>query len=167
PYLTALNKFRQQGKRDEPSYFITRNFYDQTCPVGCLTKGVLVNWMTPPDCYEAIFTHMDELFTSITGPALPDARTFLERVFEVQYWYIHIMPCERGSLAVMNMFRYAMLAYYNRRQHDETRWLPLAPNRTNVYPDLEALLLRDTLANFIEASMRELYCVDYNKYCDD
>lgn len=165
PYLTSLNKFYDQGGTN--SHFISRDLNDLVCPFGFLTKGVLVNWLTPPNCYEAIFAHMNELFASITGPELPDARRFLEHVFEIQYWYIHVMPCERGSLAVMNMFRYTMLAYYNRRQPDEAKWLPMAPNRTDIYPDLEALFLRTTMDEFIHASFQELYCVDYGAYCED
>lgn len=164
PYLPSLHKFYKNGGQDHDPYAITRNFDDNLIPFGCLTEGVLTNWLVSQEDYKSLFLHMNYLFKSITAPERPARQTFLRAVFEIQYWYIHIMPCERGSLAVMNMFRYAMLAYYNRRQPNKYKWLPIAPNRSDIYPDLEALILRINMDDFINASIRELYCVDYSVY---
>ncbi len=164
PYLTSLQKFYETGGQDQDSYAITRDFYNKIIPFGCLTKGVLTNWLVSQEDYETLFHHMNDLFLSITRPKLPRREEFLRAMFEIQYWYIHIMPCERGSLAVMNMFRYAMLAYYNRRKINRAKWFPMAPNRVDVYPDLEALILRKNMDDFIGASIHDLYCVDYGAY---
>lgn len=164
PYLTSLQKFYANGGEDQDSYAITCDFNNKIIPFGCLTKGVLINWLVSREDYETLFFHMNDLFLSITGQTLPGRKEFLRAMFEIQYWYIHIMPLERGSLAVMNMFRYAMLAYYNRRKFSRAKWFPMAPNRVDVYPDLEALILRKNMDDFIEGSIRDLYCVDYGAY---
>lgn len=164
PYQPSLEKFYKKGGQDQGGYAITRDFNNKIIPFGCLTKGVLINWLVAQDDYETLFLHMNDLFLSITGPKLPRREEFLRAMFEIQYWYIHIMPCERGSLAVMNLFRYAMLAYYNRRKINRAKWFPMAPNRVDVYPDLEALILRKNLDDFIKASIHKLYCVDYGAY---
>ncbi|RIK93650.1 MAG: hypothetical protein DCC73_08760 [Proteobacteria bacterium] len=164
PYLPSLQKFYDSGGQDRQGYRIARDVDGEVVTFGYLTKGVLINWLTPRRDYQYLFIHMNDLLQSLAGPELPDCRSFLRAMFEIQYWYIHIMPCERGSFAVMNMFRYAMLAYYNRRQPEEAKWLPIAPNRSDVYPDLEALILRKNLDDFIEASIHDLYCVDCGAY---
>lgn len=166
PYVRSLQRFYAAGGRDSRGHFIIRETDTRLHPFGSLVQGVLTNWLAPPASYDCLFLHMDELFCAITGSVLPDARNFLRAVFEIQYWYIHLMPCERGSADIMSMFRHAMLAYYNRRQPDRARWLPISPNRIDIYPDLEALFLRASLAAFIEASFQELYCVDYTIICN-
>lgn len=161
PYLPSLQKFYDGGGQDQDPHIISRDLGNSQIMFGSLTRGVLANWLTSKDDYETLFAHMNTLFLAITGTTLPGREAFLRAVFEIQYWYMHIMPCERGSLAVMNLFRYTMLTYYNRRKPNKAKWLPLAPNRIDIYPDLEMLFIRPTLESFIDASMNELYCVNY------
>ena len=168
PYLPSLQKFYDLGKNDKGKMFLLLpTFKGERIPCGYMKNGELNNMLVQDADYIKLYAHMNTLLLSIASPQLPTARKFLAAVFEIQYWYIVIMPLERGSLAVMNKFRYVMLAYYNRRQDNPERRLPLAPNRLDIYPDLEALLLRDTVEAFVNASFAELYCVDYNAYCSD
>lgn len=168
PYLPSLEKFYGLGKNDKGKMFLLLpTFKGERIPCGYMKNGELNNMLVQDADYIKLYAHMNTLLLSIASPQLPTARKFLAAVFEIQYWYIVIMPLERGSLAVMNKFRYVMLAYYNRRQDNPERRLPLAPNRLDIYPDLEALLLRDTVEAFVNASFAELYCVDYNAYCSD
>lgn len=162
PYAHSWMAIQQRS--DRPTGLLWVMFKEQKIdcnaitPVGMLYNGYVVQ-------FREIYQHMNMLFQEIVTGSLPPARMFLRRVFEIQYWFIWLMPYSRGSLAVMNMFRYVMLAYYNRRQPDGTRRLPLAPSSPGIYPDLYALMMCGSPEEFIELSMSTLYCVNYHQYC--
>lgn len=163
-WQTYLN--RHKGKIIDRVLFCS--FPPEKISCGSLTNGNVYNGCISRVGYITIYSRMNDLLTQlVVGQNLLPKREFLRAVFEIQYLFIHLMPYDRGSLAVMNVFRFVMLAYYNRRQPVPALRLPLAPTRTDAYPDLHALILCDNLEDFIEASFRDLYCVDYNLYCDD
>lgn len=167
PYDVTWEKYKSKNKRGNMDRIVSCMMDGETIECGSIVDGTLYNGYVTSAQYITLYTRMDGLFCFILGPDLPLAGEFLRRLFEIQYWFIHIMPYYRGSLAVMNIFRYVMLAFYNRKQTDETKRLPLAPNRRDVFPDLHALLFCKSAEDFIEASFKKLYCVDYNAYCVD
>jgi hypothetical protein len=129
---------------------------------------MLLNGKITYDQYIVIYIHMGSLFAELCRPELLPAREYLCRIFRIQYWFIHIMPFYRGSLAAMNMFRYVMTAYYNARALTEERPpLPIVPARFNYFPDLEALFSYRNEDDFAEASLRLIYCVDYSSCFQD
>lgn len=130
--------------------------------------AMMLNGKISRDQYIAIYSHMDGLFAELCGPELLPAREYLCHVFRIQYWFIHIMPFYRGSLAAMNMFRYVMTAYYNARGLNHGRPpLPVVPARFNYFPDLEALFCYRNEYDFAEGSLRLIYCVDYDNLSTD
>lgn len=159
---------------EELSYFeIVKTFSDKKFVVGNLKnigdrREIIYNYCVRHDDYEAIFAHIDALFLDLLDDPLLPPWEFLNRVFRIQYWFIHIMPFYRGSLAVMNLFRYAMTAYYNHRARIWDRpLLPIVPTRKDYFPDLEALLNCLTEDDFVAGSMTEYYCVSFAVLCGD
>lgn len=125
----------------------------------------LLNLKITREKYVTIYDYMNNLFLSLFTPKPISARNWLETVCRIQFWFIHIMPYRRGSLAVMNMFRYVMTAYYNYLAHQRNApMLPIVPARIAYFPDLEALFCCRTEDDFILGSLRTYYCVDFTYY---
>ncbi len=167
PYDVSLNKFYEKAGTEVKTWLLSPELDGKSVACGYVKDGTLFNALIEDEDYVRLYDRMETLFHRLTDPNLLPVRDFLDAVFEIQFWFIVIMPCDRGSRAIMDLFRFVMLAYYNRRQPDPDRWLPLAPNRLDVYPDLYALLLCDTVDEFIAMSFSDLYCVDYTAYCND
>lgn len=126
---------------------------------------VLLNYCISEDDYNYIYETIDPLFAGLIGDELLTPTDFLSRVFRIQYWFIHIMPYLGGSLAVMQIFRHTMIAYYNYRAQELNRQLlPIVPARTDYFPDLEALLCCATEQEFVDGSMTNYYCVNFTAY---
>lgn len=161
-------KIRAQEEKNRAltSFDIAKVFGGQKVLFARISKWTkLLNLRVPEETYINIYDYMNNLFETFFTPQLMPAQKWLETIFRIQFWFIHIMPYRRGSLAVMNMFRYAMTAYYNYRALKLGRApLPIAPARIGYFPDLEALLCCRTEGDFTIGSCTTYYCVDFSRH---
>lgn len=156
--------------RDKPDSFeLIRRLDNTSISFGKVDNSIyLENFRITDEHYELVYGEIDSLLLGLLDDILPDPAAFLDSVFRLQYWFIHIMPFWRGSAAIMNWVRYVMTAYYNHRaQEDDRAPLPTVPSRAGFFPDLEALLCCPTPDDFVEKSMTEIYCADYTAYRDN
>ncbi len=168
-YLPVLTRYLERRNIEDPSALARTSLDKKFGSYGVEDVGIMEgenihHHLVDKQDYVMLMRHMDRLFTRLISEDM-STRYYLDAVFEIQYWFIHISPYQRGSLSVMDQILYIFITYYNRQAAITGKpMLPLAPNRLDIIPGLEALLHYQNVENFKAASAERLYCVDYTKY---
>lgn len=146
-----------RGKIDDNEIVMTQTSFIRKFPNKCAykkyfrpdrrSKGKMVGVFYHPfaDKINFVLKHLDKIFTQIMNMSSPSIDELQESIAEFHWWFANIMPFQRGSESVAEMFVHIMLGQHG---HKFKGW------KEGISPDIQA---------FLESDL-EVYAGKYKSY---